>query len=113
MPRVFWTGKLSLSMRLIVNASNVLAWISGNTRDTLAMKKRIKLGYEGAISDMLLNTTNWDWSFRRRPLQPCSTASTSGGKYVLTWGVARVFFPCWPSSKGPQEWSVETSQNIC
>ncbi len=51
MPRVFWSGKLSFPMKLIVNTSNALAWIIGNTRDTLSMKKRIKSGYEGATSD--------------------------------------------------------------
>jgi ubiquinone/menaquinone biosynthesis C-methylase UbiE len=51
MARVFWSGKLSLPMKLIVNPSNALAWIIGNTRDTLSMKERIKLGYEGATTD--------------------------------------------------------------
>ena len=51
MPSVFWTGKLSPDMKLIVNFSNVLAWITGNARDIAAMKQRMKLGYEGAFSD--------------------------------------------------------------
>ena len=51
MPTVFWTGKLSLSMKLMVNISNALAWISGNARDTAAMKQRMKLGYEGACTE--------------------------------------------------------------
>lgn len=51
MPSVFWTGKLSPSMKLMVNISNVLAWLTGNARDTAAMKQRMKLGYEGAYTD--------------------------------------------------------------
>ena len=51
MPTVFWTGTSSLPMKLLVNFSNIVAWISGNARDTAAMKKRVKLGYEGACSD--------------------------------------------------------------
>jgi ubiquinone/menaquinone biosynthesis C-methylase UbiE len=51
MPSLFWTGKLSFSMKLMVNINNLLALITGNTRDTAAMKQRMKLGYEGALSD--------------------------------------------------------------
>lgn len=51
MPPIFWTGKLSLPMKCMVNINNVLAWMTGNARDTAAMKKRMKLGYEGACSD--------------------------------------------------------------
>jgi ubiquinone/menaquinone biosynthesis C-methylase UbiE len=51
MPSIFWTGTLSLPMKVLVNSSNMIAWVSGNARDTKAMKKRVKLGYEGAFSD--------------------------------------------------------------
>jgi ubiquinone/menaquinone biosynthesis C-methylase UbiE len=57
MPPVFWTGKLSSSMKLIVNINNLLALITGNARDTAAMKQRMKLGYEGACSD---HVTHYD-----------------------------------------------------
>ena len=51
MARVFWTGKLTPSIRLILNISNLFAWASGSMRDTAAMKERVKLGYDGAFSD--------------------------------------------------------------
>ena len=51
MPTLFWTGELSFSMKMLMNISNILAWITGNARDTAAMKERVKLGYEGAYSD--------------------------------------------------------------
>lgn len=51
MPPIFWTGSLSFPMKVLMNSSNMIAWISGNARDTKAMKKRVKLGYEGAFSD--------------------------------------------------------------
>jgi hypothetical protein len=60
MPRVFWTGKLSPPMKFVVNASNAVAWITGNTRDTKAMKERIKLGYEGVTSNHVTKYDNWD-----------------------------------------------------
>jgi ubiquinone/menaquinone biosynthesis C-methylase UbiE len=50
-PSIFWTGKLSFPMKLTVNINNLFAWISGNARDTTAMKDRMRKGYEGAITD--------------------------------------------------------------
>ena len=51
MPSILWTGKLSLSMKLMVNASSILAWINGSTKDTNLMKQRVKQGYNGDFTD--------------------------------------------------------------
>jgi len=51
MPPILWTGKLSIPMTVLVNCSNILAFIIGNTRDTAVMKNRVKMGYDGACSD--------------------------------------------------------------
>lgn len=51
MPPIFWTGKLSLPMKAMLNTSNLLAWIIGNARDTFTMKQRMKRGYDGTYSD--------------------------------------------------------------
>jgi len=51
MATIFWTGKLSPKTKLMANFSNALAWITGNARDVVAMKERIKRGYEGAVTD--------------------------------------------------------------
>lgn len=51
MPSVLWTGRLSRAMKIIVNINNILAWVTGNTRNTAAMKKRMKAGYEGTFTD--------------------------------------------------------------
>ncbi len=37
-------------MMLMVNANNVLAWINGNARDSVAMKNRIRQGYDATFS---------------------------------------------------------------
>lgn len=57
MPSVFWTGKLSPRTKFVVNFSNAIAWVTGNARDTAAMKQRIKMGYEGAFTD---DVTHYD-----------------------------------------------------
>ena len=51
MPELFWTGKLTLPMALLVNSNNILAWLIGNSRKTGEMTKRVKQGYDGLFSD--------------------------------------------------------------
>jgi ubiquinone/menaquinone biosynthesis C-methylase UbiE len=51
MRTIFWTGKLSPMTKFVANFSNAVAWVTGNARDTAAMKQRIKLGYDGAVTD--------------------------------------------------------------
>jgi ubiquinone/menaquinone biosynthesis C-methylase UbiE len=51
MKSLFWTGKLSLPVSLLVNANNLIAFLNGNCGNKPAMKERVKLGYEGAFSD--------------------------------------------------------------
>lgn len=53
LPTLFWTGKISLLLRLMVNMEGIIAWITGNARDSFAMKERIKDGYNGKYSDYI------------------------------------------------------------
>jgi ubiquinone/menaquinone biosynthesis C-methylase UbiE len=53
MPTLFWTGKISLPLRLMVNMGSIIAWITGNARDSSAMKERMKDGYNGKYSDYI------------------------------------------------------------
>lgn len=38
-------------MAILVNTSNVLGFVMGGIRDKIAMKKRVKMGYEAACTD--------------------------------------------------------------
>lgn len=51
MKSLFWTGKLSLPVMLLVNTNNLIALLNGNSFNKTAMKERVKSGYEGAYSD--------------------------------------------------------------
>jgi ubiquinone/menaquinone biosynthesis C-methylase UbiE len=53
-PQVLWGGKLSPSMKIVANVSNILAWVTGNGRNTAAMKRRVKMGYDGAFTNHVL-----------------------------------------------------------
>jgi ubiquinone/menaquinone biosynthesis C-methylase UbiE len=51
MSQLFWRGKLTLPMKLLVEANNLLAIFTGSIRDYRGMKERVKRGYEGEYSD--------------------------------------------------------------
>lgn len=51
MPSLFWTGKLSLPMSLLINASNILSLFIPDSRDTAAMKRRVQEGYNGTFTN--------------------------------------------------------------
>ncbi len=51
MPSLFWSGKLSLPMKLMVEANNLLSVFTGSARDYAGMKERVKQGYEGEYTD--------------------------------------------------------------
>lgn len=57
MRTIFWTGELSPMMKFVANFSNAVAWVTGNARDTAAMKQRTKMGYDGAVTD---DVTHYD-----------------------------------------------------
>ena len=58
MATVFWTGKLSLSTKILVNLNCLIAFFIGNTRKHQAMKNRVMLGYDGQISDCIKQYDN-------------------------------------------------------
>ncbi|MBW6498249.1 MAG: class I SAM-dependent methyltransferase [Bacteroidales bacterium] len=53
MPTLLWTGKISLPLRLLLNTGNIIAWITGNARNSSAMKERMKDGYNGKYCDYI------------------------------------------------------------
>jgi hypothetical protein len=66
MPSLFWSGKLTLPMKLLVNANNVLSFFIGKPNDVGAMKDRVKLGYDGAFSDHVQHFDQLGYHFQDR-----------------------------------------------
>jgi ubiquinone/menaquinone biosynthesis C-methylase UbiE len=50
MPSLFWSGRLSLPMKILVEANNVLALVTGSYKDLSGMKLRVRKGYEGEFT---------------------------------------------------------------
>lgn len=42
MPTLFYTGKMVFPLRLMTMMSGIVAWMTGNARDSSVMKERIK-----------------------------------------------------------------------
>jgi hypothetical protein len=51
MPPLFWSGKLSCPVKIMMHHNCIFAWINGSTGDTNSMKERIKSDYDGLITD--------------------------------------------------------------
>jgi len=51
MPSLFWSGKLSLPMKILVEANNLLSLLNVSGNNLQSMKSRVKQGYEGKFSD--------------------------------------------------------------
>jgi len=51
MPSIFWSGKLTLPMKVLVETNNLLALFNGSTNDIRGMKERVKEGYEGKYTN--------------------------------------------------------------
>jgi ubiquinone/menaquinone biosynthesis C-methylase UbiE len=48
---IFWTGKLTFPMKLLINVNSFLSFLMGHMRDKTAMKERVKAGYNAEFSD--------------------------------------------------------------
>lgn len=51
MPSLLWSGKLTLPMRMLVDANNLLSLFTGSAQDIVGMKERVRKGYEGEFTD--------------------------------------------------------------
>jgi len=51
MASLFWSGKLTLPMTLLINTNNLLSTLTGSYRDITGMKSRVKRGYEGDFTN--------------------------------------------------------------
>ena len=51
MPKITYANRLPLLLKMIMNLSAIQAWITGNLKDSAAMKRRVKQGFEGAFTD--------------------------------------------------------------
>jgi ubiquinone/menaquinone biosynthesis C-methylase UbiE len=73
-------------MKFVVNFSNAIAWVTGNARDTAAMKQRIKMGYEGTVTDNVTRYDEFGLDHYRKTSQALLEGTEVQGKVVLDVG---------------------------
>jgi ubiquinone/menaquinone biosynthesis C-methylase UbiE len=86
MPKLFWTGKLTPPMLLLVNANNLLAWMNGNARDAASMKTRVMQGYDGDFSDHVTRYDELGSAFQEKAAAAQLEGIDLRGKKVLDVG---------------------------
>lgn len=86
MAKLFWTGKLSWPMAVLVNANNLLALLTGNARNTAAMTERVKQGYDGVFSDHVRRYDELGWRYQSKAARAQLEEIDLEGKTVLDIG---------------------------
>jgi ubiquinone/menaquinone biosynthesis C-methylase UbiE len=66
MPSLFWSGKLTLPMKILVEANNLLSLLFRNANDVEEMKDRVKRGYEGEYSPHVHQYDELGYAFQDR-----------------------------------------------
>ncbi len=51
MPKITYSNKLPPLLKLLMNLTAFLAWITGSLRDSESMKRRVRLGFDGSVTD--------------------------------------------------------------
>jgi SAM-dependent methyltransferase len=97
MPQLFWSGKLTLPMRLLIEANNLLSLLTGSFGDARAMKQRVRAGYEGAFSDHVRQYDALGYHLQDKSARSQLEGFDLQGKHVLdvgcgTGALARVAF---------------------
>jgi ubiquinone/menaquinone biosynthesis C-methylase UbiE len=86
MKSLFWSGKLSPGVRLLVNSNNILALLAGNTRDKKAMKERVKLGYDGKFTDHVTRYDELSGYYQKRTAIAQANGINFSGKKIIDIG---------------------------
>ncbi len=73
-------------MTLMVNVNNVLAWLTGNTKNTAAMKDHVRQGYEGAFSEHVTRYDELGMQFQTKAAKAQLDEMDLQGKNILDVG---------------------------
>jgi len=100
MPSLFWSGKLSLPMKILVEANNLLALLNGNANDLQGMKERVKQGYEGKYSDHVHQYDEFGFHLQDRSARIQLEDFSFEGMHLLDVGCGTGALACVAFEKG-------------
>jgi len=86
MNNLFWTGKLTLLMKVLIESNNLLALLAGNMSNKKSMKDRIRKGYEGEYSQHVTHYDEIAGEFQNRAAAYQLYKGDLHGKQILDVG---------------------------
>ena len=86
MNKIFWTGKLTFPMKILIESNNLLAWLAGNVRNSNTMKDRIRNGYDGKYSHHVTHYDELAGEFQKRAAAYQLYEGDFQGKQILDVG---------------------------
>ncbi|MBE0684787.1 MAG: methyltransferase domain-containing protein [Anaerolineaceae bacterium] len=94
MPSLFWSGKLTLPMKMLVEANNLLSLLNRNANNLHAMKERVKQGYEGKYSDHVYQYDEFGYHLQDRSARIQLEGISFEGMHVLDVGCGTGALAC-------------------
>jgi len=86
MPSLFWTGKLTLPMKLLVEANNILSLLFRKANNLRSMKARVKEGYEGKFSNHVNDYDKYGYHLQDRSARIQLDGLSFEGMHLLDVG---------------------------
>lgn len=100
MPSIFWSGKLTLPMKILVEANNLLSILTGSAFDLHGMKERVKKGYEAEYSDHVLQYDELGYHLQVRSAQIQLEGISLPGMRILDVGCGSGALACVAFERG-------------
>lgn len=86
MADAFWTGKISFFKKMLLNINGMIAWVSGNLKDTESMKDGIKTAYNGERTADVENYDHFGWNHYAKVADTLLENLVIQGRHVLDVG---------------------------
>jgi len=100
MPSLFWSGKLTLPMKMLVEANNLLSLLNKSGNELDDMKRRVKEGYEGKYSKHVHQYDTFGYHLQDRSARIQLEGISFEGLHLLDVGCGTGALACVAFEKG-------------
>lgn len=103
MTSIFWSGKLTWPMKILVEANNLLSLLNKNTYQIHDMKDRVRKGYEGQFSNHIYQYDALAYHFQDQSARILLDGISFDGMRILDVGCGTGALACVAFEKGATE----------